>query len=44
MLALQDNPKERSIAEHRINNFLKMIQERAKGVTTFMKEEQALKK
>lgn len=44
MLALQDNPKERSISEHRIKNFLQMIQERAKTITTFMKEEAQLKK
>lgn len=44
MLALQDNPKERAIAEHRIKNFLVMIQERAKNVTDFIREEEALKK
>lgn len=44
MLALQDNPKERSTSEHRINNFLQMLQDRSKNVLTFIKEEEPLKK
>lgn len=44
MLSMQDNPKERSISEHRINNFLDMIQNKAQNLTTFIKEEDALKK
>ena len=44
MLAMQDNPKERSICEHRISNFLSMIQQRAQGVDTFTREEAALKR
>jgi hypothetical protein len=38
MLAIQDNPKERSISEHRMNNFSLMIQDRAKYVVNFIKE------
>lgn len=37
MLAIQDNPKEKAIAEHRIDNFLTMIQERSKSALTFIK-------
>jgi hypothetical protein len=44
MLAIQDNPKEKAIAEHRMNNFSIMIQDRAKYVLNFIKDEQALKK
>jgi hypothetical protein len=44
MLALQDNPKERAISEHRMNNFSHMIQDRAKYVLNFIKEESTLKK
>jgi len=44
MLALQDNPKEKSIAEHRINNFSIMIQERTRNVLNFINDETALKK
>lgn len=44
MLAMQDNPKEKAIAEHRMNNFSIMIQDRAKYVLNFIKEEAALKK
>ena len=44
MLALKDNSKEKSIAEHRINNFLLMIQQKSKDVITFLKEEAILKK
>ena len=38
MLSLKDNPKEKSIAEHRINNFLEIIQQKSKDLLTFMKE------
>jgi hypothetical protein len=44
MLAIQDNPKEKAIAEHRMNNFSTMIQDRAKYVLNFIKEEAPLKK
>lgn len=44
MLAIQDNPKEKSVAEHRMNNFSIMIQDRARYVLNFIKEESALKK
>ena len=44
MLALQDNPKERSISEHRMNNFLQMVQDRSKNVLAFIKEEESLKR
>jgi hypothetical protein len=44
MLAIQDNPKEKAISEHRMNNFSIMIQDRAKYVLSFIKEETALKK
>jgi hypothetical protein len=44
MLALQDNPKERSVSEHRIKNFLHMIQERARNVSSFMREEEQLRR
>ena len=37
MLALKDNPKERSIAEHRINNFMEIIQQKSKDLLTFIK-------
>ena len=40
MLSIQDNPKEKCTAEHRINNFAIMIQERA----NYVKEETQLKK
>jgi hypothetical protein len=30
MLALEDNPKDRSIAEHRMNNFATMMQDKSK--------------
>jgi hypothetical protein len=44
MLALQDNPKERAIAEHRIKNFMAMVQQRAQNTLAFMKEEDAMKR
>lgn len=44
MLAVQDNPKERSISEHRMHNFSLMIQDRAKYVLSFLNEETALKR
>jgi hypothetical protein len=44
MLAIQDNPKERSISEHRMKNFSLMIQDRAKYLLNFFKEEAALKR
>ncbi len=44
MLAVQDNPKEKAISEHRVLNFATMLQQRAKAVTTFMQEESALKR
>ena len=44
MLALQDNPKEKSMSEHRINNFIDMIQTQSKSLLAFMHEETALKK
>lgn len=44
MLAIQDNPKEKAIAEHRISNFLNMIQQRSKSALTFIKEQAQLKK
>ena len=44
MLSIQDNPKEKCTAEHRINNFAIMIQERANYVSNFIKEETQLKK
>jgi hypothetical protein len=37
MLALKDNPKDKSIAEHKINNFLAMIQQKSKDVLSFLK-------
>lgn len=37
MLSLKDNPKEKSIAEHRINNFAEMIQQKSKEILTFLK-------
>ena len=39
MLAIQDNPKEKAIAEHRMLNFSTLLQGRAKAVNTFIKEE-----
>jgi len=44
MLGLQDNPKERSISEHRMNNFATMIQQKSEDVLTFLKEEKAMKR
>lgn len=44
MLAVQDNPKDRSIADHRINNFATMIQQRSNYVINFIRDEAALKK
>jgi hypothetical protein len=44
MLALQDNPKEKSIAEHRIHNFTTMAKERSNYVLNFMRDESGLKK
>jgi hypothetical protein len=44
MLAVQDNPKDRSIADHRINNFTSTIQQRASYALSFIKEETALKR
>lgn len=44
MLAMQDNPKERSISEHRIKNFVAIIQNRSQHLLSFIKEESALKK
>jgi hypothetical protein len=44
MLGIQDNPKERSISEHRMNNFASMIQQKAADVLTFLKEEKVMKK
>lgn len=44
MLSLKDNPKEKSIAEHRINNFAEMVQQKSKEILTFLKEETAMKK
>lgn len=38
MLSLQDNPKERSMSEHRIKNFMEMIQTQSKSLLTFIKE------
>jgi|JI61114BRNA_FD_contig_31_3074665_length_402_multi_2_in_0_out_0_1 hypothetical protein len=38
MLALQDNPKDRPIAEHRMNNFATMIQQKSTDVLKFIKE------
>lgn len=43
-LAMQDNPKERAISEHRIHNFLTLIQNQSKTILSFVKEETALKK
>jgi len=37
MLALQDNPKDRPIAEHRMNNFASMIQQKSDDILTFLK-------
>lgn len=37
MLALQDNPKDRSIAEHRMKNFATMIQQKSSDILTFLK-------
>jgi hypothetical protein len=44
MLAIQDNPKEKAISEHRMNNFSIIIQDRARYVLSFIREETALKK
>ena len=44
MLTIQDNPKEKCIGEHRINNFATMLQERAGYVLDFIKEEGQLKR
>lgn len=44
MLSLKDNPKEKSIAEHRINNFAEMVQQKSKEILTFLKEETVMKK
>lgn len=44
MLAIQDNPKEKSIAEHRMNNFSSLIQDRARYVLNFIRDEAVLKK
>ena len=44
MLALQDNPKEKTMAEHRMNNFSLMIQEKVKYLLTFIREESIMKK
>ena len=43
MLAVQDNPKEKSTSEHRIQNYSTLLQERVKSVTTFLDEENHLK-
>ena len=43
-LAMQDNPKERSISEHRIQNFMTIIQNKSSNVLAFIQEENALKK
>ena len=44
MLALKDNPKDKSIAENRIYNFAEMIQQKSKDAIAFFKEETAMKK
>jgi hypothetical protein len=37
MLALQDNPKDRSIAEHRMFNFANIIQQKSNFAQNFLK-------
>jgi len=44
MLAVQDNPKDRSTADHRINNFTSMIQQRSNYVLNFIRDETTLKR
>ena len=44
MLALKDNPKDKSIAENKIYNFLEMVQQKSKDALTFLKEETAMRK
>ena len=38
MLALEDNPKDKSIAENRIFNFTQMVQQKSKDALNFLKE------
>jgi hypothetical protein len=44
MLIVQDNPKDKAISEHRINNFSEMIGEKSQYIINFLKDEQNLKK
>lgn len=44
MLSLQDNPKEKTISEHKIHNFAAMVQEKSKDALSFLKEETAIRR
>jgi splicing factor 3A subunit 3 len=44
MLALKDNPKEKSMLEHQIANFTTMIQQKSQQVLGLLREESAMRK